>query len=85
MRKTENEQKTKPKLDNYAKQLAGTVFPCLRVYKSHFFDKNLPSKVVVRLIHGIKKLDPPRKRCYPIDERAHDAGVVCCETPSRDR
>jgi hypothetical protein len=25
MRKTQNEQKTKPKPDNYAKQLAGTI------------------------------------------------------------
>jgi hypothetical protein len=27
--------------------------PYLRVYKPHFFDKNLPSKIGVRLMHGI--------------------------------
>jgi hypothetical protein len=27
----------------------------LLLYKPHFFDKNLPSKIGVRLIHGIKK------------------------------
>jgi hypothetical protein len=27
--------------------------PYLRVYKPHFFDKNLPSKIGVRLLHGI--------------------------------
>jgi hypothetical protein len=27
--------------------------PYLRVYKPHFFDKNLPSKIGVRLIHGM--------------------------------
>jgi hypothetical protein len=27
--------------------------PYLRVYKPQFFDKNLPSKIGVRLIHGI--------------------------------
>jgi hypothetical protein len=27
--------------------------PCLHLYKPHFFDKNLPSKIRVRLMHGI--------------------------------
>jgi hypothetical protein len=27
--------------------------PYLRVYKTHFFDRNLPSKIGVRLIHGM--------------------------------
>jgi hypothetical protein len=27
--------------------------PYLRVYKPHFFDKNLPSKIGVLLMHGI--------------------------------
>jgi hypothetical protein len=59
----------------------------LRVYKPHFSDKNLLSKIGVRLIRGIKKnnLDTPRKSRYLIDDWAHDAGIVCCETPSRDR
>jgi hypothetical protein len=55
MCKTQNEQKTKPKLDDYAKQLAGIISQYLRVYKPHSFDKNLPSKIGVWLIHGIKK------------------------------
>jgi hypothetical protein len=42
----------------------------------HFFDKNLPSKCGVRLMHGI---------VYPFDDWACDAGIVCCETPGRDR
>jgi hypothetical protein len=54
--------------------------PYLCVYKPH-----LPSEIGVRLIHGIKNLHPPRKSCYHINDRAHDAGIVCCETPSRDR
>jgi hypothetical protein len=29
--------------------------PYLRVYKPHFFDTNLPSKIGMRLIHGILK------------------------------
>jgi hypothetical protein len=53
MHKTQNEQKTKPKPDDYAKQLAGTLLPYLHMYKPHFFDKNLPFKIGVRLIHGI--------------------------------
>jgi hypothetical protein len=31
------------------------ILPYLRMYKPHFFDKNLPSKIGVRLIHGVKK------------------------------
>jgi hypothetical protein len=58
--------------------------PYLRVYKPHF-DKNSPSKIEVRLIHGIKTLHPPRKSRYHTDDRAHDAGILCCETPSGDR
>jgi hypothetical protein len=27
--------------------------PYLRVYKPHFFDKNLPSRIGVRLINGV--------------------------------
>jgi receptor-type tyrosine-protein phosphatase gamma len=34
-----------------------------------FFDKNLASKIYVRLIHGIL--------CH-FDDWAHDAGIVCC-------
>jgi hypothetical protein len=58
------------------------------MYKRHFFDKNLPSKIGVRLKHGILKnenLDPPRKSLYQKDDWAHDAGIVCCENPSKDR
>jgi hypothetical protein len=51
-----------------------TVFA--RVLAALFFYKNLPSKIGVRLIHGI---------FFPFDDWAHDAGIVCCETPSRDR
>jgi hypothetical protein len=42
----------------------------LRVYKPHFFGKNIPSKIGVRLKHGIKKknVDPPRKSRYHIDD-----------------
>jgi hypothetical protein len=59
--------------------------PYLRMYKPHFFDKNLHSKIGVRLIHGIKNLDPPRKsRCHT-DGWAHDADIVCCEISSGDR
>jgi hypothetical protein len=50
--------------------------PCLRVCKPYFFDKNLPSKIGVRLTHGI---------LCTSDDRARDAGILCCETPSRDR
>jgi hypothetical protein len=32
----------------------------------------------------LKNLDPSRKRRYHIDDWAHDIGIVCCETPSRD-
>jgi hypothetical protein len=42
--------------------------PYLRVYKPHFFDKNLTSKIGVRLIHGIKNQDPPRKGRYHTDQ-----------------
>jgi hypothetical protein len=37
--------------------VSGAAFdvPYLRVYKLHFSDKNLPSKIGVRLVHGIKK------------------------------
>jgi hypothetical protein len=43
------------------------------VYKLHFFDKNLPSKIGVRFIHGFfkflfRKLDPPRRSRYPIED-----------------
>jgi hypothetical protein len=43
------------------------------VYKLHFFDKNLPSKIEVRLIHGIlciflKKELVPKKKSYPVDD-----------------
>jgi hypothetical protein len=51
------------------------MIPYLRVHKPHFFDKNLPSKTGVRLMHGI----------CAFDDCARDAGIVCCETPSRDR
>jgi hypothetical protein len=44
--------------------------------KPNFFDKNLPSKIGVRLFHGI---------LYPFDVWARDAEIVCCGTPSRDR
>jgi hypothetical protein len=43
------------------------------VYKPHFFDKNLPSKIGVRFFHGI---------LWPFGDRARDAGIVCCQTPS---
>jgi hypothetical protein len=56
--------------------------PYLCVYKLHFFDKNWG----VAYTRNLKKtLDPQRKSCYLIDNWAHDAGIVCCETPSRDR
>jgi hypothetical protein len=60
----------------------------LHVYKPHFFDKNLPSKIGVQLVHGTLKnnLDRPIKKSrYHVDDWAHDAGIVCCETPSRGR
>jgi hypothetical protein len=49
--------------------------PYLRVYKPHFFDKNLPCKIGVRLY---------TEHC-PFHDWARDVGIVCCETPSRDR
>jgi hypothetical protein len=52
------------------------IIPYLRVCKLHFFDKNLPSKIGVRLIHGI---------LCPFAVWAREAVIVCCETPSRDR
>jgi uncharacterized membrane protein len=51
--------------------------PYLCVYKPHFFDKNLPSKIGVRLVHGII--------LCPFDDWARDASIVCCETLSTDR
>jgi hypothetical protein len=46
--------------------------PYLRVYKTHFFDKNLPSEIGVRLFtESLKKkknLDPPRKGHYHIED-----------------
>jgi hypothetical protein len=50
--------------------------PYLRTYKPHFFDQYLPSKIAVRLMHGIL--------CH-FDDWVRDAGIVCCEKPSRDR
>jgi hypothetical protein len=32
-----------------------------------------------------KNLDPPIKSYYHIDDWAHDASIVYCEIPSRDR
>jgi hypothetical protein len=49
--------------------------PYLPLYKPHCIDKNLPSKIGVRLMHGI---------LYPFDDWARDTCIVCCETPSRD-
>jgi hypothetical protein len=63
-----------------------TRVPYLRVYKPHFFDKNLPSKIGVRLIYGINKgTEILREKAVIIDDWAHDAGIVCGENPSRDR
>jgi hypothetical protein len=59
-----------PLLESICSSRSGTrvqrnILPYLRVYKPHFFDKNLPSKIGVRLIHGIKKnIDLPRKISY---------------------
>jgi hypothetical protein len=36
--------------------------PYLRVFQPHFFDKNLPSKMWVRLIHGILKNRSSKKK-----------------------
>jgi hypothetical protein len=55
---------------------AGKDIPYLRVYKPHFFDKNFPAKIGMRLIHGI---------LCPFYDWVRDAGIVCRETPSRDR
>jgi hypothetical protein len=63
--------------------------PYLYVDKPHFFDKNLPSKIGVWLIHGMLCFPPPRKTRsskgkkshYPIDDWAREAGIVYCETP----
>jgi hypothetical protein len=38
------------------------VIPHLRVYKPHFFDKNLPSKIGMRLVHGILKTRSSEKK-----------------------
>jgi hypothetical protein len=46
--------------------MAGFGIPYLRVYKLHFIDKNLPSKIGVRLKHGILsfwRLIPRRRYC----------------------
>jgi hypothetical protein len=61
--------------------------PYLRVYKPHFFDRNSHSKIGMRLINEIKKepTSSEKKSRYNIDDWAHDAGIVCCKTPSRDR
>jgi hypothetical protein len=50
--------------------------PYLCVCKPHFFDKNLPSKIGMWLVHRIS---------CPFDDWARDAGIVCCKIPSRDR
>jgi hypothetical protein len=46
-------------LTRSARSLEHILFRCyvpyLRVHKPHFFDKNLPSKIGERLIHGILK------------------------------
>jgi hypothetical protein len=65
--------------------MTGLEIPYLRMYKPHLFDKNLPPKIWVRLMHGIKNLDATRNSHYHVDDWAHDASIVCCETPSRDR
>jgi hypothetical protein len=52
------------------------------VYKPNFFGENLPSKIGVRLIQGIKKnRDPPRKSRYHIDDWAHDALLYVVKPP----
>jgi hypothetical protein len=48
----------------------------LRVYKPPFFDKNLPSKIVLRLVHGI---------LCPFDDWARGTAIVWYETPSGER
>jgi hypothetical protein len=51
------------KVPDYTKKVSNTVFMC-GMYKPHFFDKNLPSKFGVRLIHVFflkEKLDPLKK------------------------
>jgi hypothetical protein len=50
--------------------------PYLHVYKPHFFVKNLPFKIGMRLIHGM---------LCTFGDWARDTGIVCCETPSGDR
>jgi hypothetical protein len=64
------------------------VLPYLRVYKPHFFDKNLPSKIGVQLIYGIlfifyffKKARSSEKSRYPKDNRACDTDIAYCELP----
>jgi hypothetical protein len=59
--------------------------PYLRVYKPHFLTRLCPPKLGCGLYTEFKNLVPPRKSRYHIDDWAHDAGIVCCETPSRDR
>jgi hypothetical protein len=60
-------------------------FPWLRVYKPHYFDKNYPPILGCGLYTKFKNPDSPRKSRYPTADWAHDAGIVSCETPSRDR
>jgi hypothetical protein len=52
-----------------------------------FLTRIYPPKLGCGLYTELKKkknLDPPRKSCYHTDDSAHDAGIACCETPSRD-
>jgi hypothetical protein len=61
--------------------------PYLRVYKPHsFWQEFTLQNWGAAYKRNLKKyLDTPRKSRYHIDDWAHDAGIVCCETPSRDR
>jgi hypothetical protein len=55
----------------------------LRVYKPHFWQEFTLENGGAAYTRKNNQ-DPPRKSCYHIDNWAHDAGIVCCETPSRD-
>jgi hypothetical protein len=57
----------------------------LRMYKPHVLTRIYTPKLECGFYTEFKKLDPPRKSRYHIDDWANDAGIVCFQTPSRDR
>jgi hypothetical protein len=56
--------------------------PYMCVYKPHLLTRIFLPKLGCGLYTELKNnLDPPRKSRYHIDNWAHDASILCCETP----